>query len=72
MDFGLFPVWTITNKAPMNTGLQVCIDICFYFSWKKYLRAEWLGHMVSDALHSLLMICSFFIVLLLFCVCLIG
>lgn len=50
MDFGVFLVWTITNKAPMNIGLQVFIDICFYFSWKKYLRAEWLGHMVSDAL----------------------
>lgn len=25
MDFGLFPVWTILNKASMNIGLQVFV-----------------------------------------------
>lgn len=40
MDFELFPIWTITNKASMNIGLQVGIDICFYFSWEKYLGAK--------------------------------
>lgn len=73
MDFELFPIWTITNKASMNIGLQVCIDICFYFSWEKYLGAKWLGYMVSDALpyftdDLLIFYCFAFFL----CVCLTG
>ena len=39
-----FWVLVMTNKADINSCVQVCVDTCFHFSWvHKYLGVECLG-----------------------------
>ena len=69
MDFGLFPVWTITNKFSINM-LQIFVWTYAFISLAEILRgrmARSYGRCMLS--HSSLMVCLFLYVLFFFPVC---
>lgn len=66
MDFRLFPVWTITHKASMNTGLHIFVWIYAFISPGKILKRRMAGSYRCVLSHSLLMSCSLFVLIFFF------